>query len=571
MGTLSSDNRKPIIDWIANPVFRRLLQGLFPGSSVSEINGSLGFPIRVEEFMRRGTHDLQLNATNAGDQIAVIISSRSGQSCLSAATVAIENMYFSSLALKRIVGLTLVMAVGFPVIGLCQSPVAPAVTSTVQSGLIDVDAMAARMVTKQDIYKKIRDEALSGYAKRNPTPTPNDDKIKTVIRILAYLWVWGDFYGEGLWQHGANYAHSVISQGTHEQVLMTFLDIKELDGYYSGNEAAAEERNRSTDKFLEGDFPSEFKLWACQNMVCNLTKFGSYEHPDPKAPSMQALPHFVEQWGQNYRELLKRGLPHDMLYWVGDSLQESAKDEKTLYLVIAEQDRDFNEIDPKNPVKLELDGNFYIKDAWLARGSDYANTVSDEGWKLFGERLAKADEILEPIYAQYPNETGTCHSMMTVELGQGQGRDRMELWFQRAIKANPNDFGAYKSKEWYLLPRWYGSVDDIMAFGQECVQTGNWAAKLPMILPIGISESSDGDQSLYARPEIWTAVEKTYRDYLAHYPNSIFYRTNFAKHAADGGHLDVAREQIKILGNDWDHAVLSEADYAALVAKFNSN
>ncbi len=435
---------------------------------------------------------------------------------------------------------------------------------------MDVDAMAARMQKNQEIYKQIRDEELSEYAKRNLKPTANDDKIKTVIRMLAYLWVWGDYYGEGLWQHGADYAQRAMYQGSDEQVLKTFFLFKELMGRYSGNEEGAEVENRKTENLLASDAPPELKLWACQIMVANLTKFANAVHPDPQAPSLQALPHFVERWGQYYRELLKRGLPHDLLFAAGEGLQDAAHDEKTLDLAIAEQDRDFNEVDPKNPVKLELDGNFYVEDAWLARGSDYANTVSDEGWKLFADRLAKADSILEPIYDHYPNETGTCHAMMNVELGQGQGKDRFELWFQRDIKANPDDISAYESKENYLLPKWYGSVNEIMAFGLQCVKTGNWAAKIPMILTTGIAESSEGDPSIYAQPDVWKIVETNYREYLTRYPDAIFYRTGFAKHAADGGHLDVAREQFKILGSDWDQFAISEMEYAELMAKINA-
>jgi len=108
-----------------------------------------------------------------------------------------------------------------------------------------------------------------------------------------------------------------------------------------------------------------------------------------------------------------------------------------------------------------------------------------------------------------------------------------------------------------------------MALGQECVKTDNWAAKLPMILPTGIAEAPSQDQSLYARDDVWNPLETVYREYLVRYPNSFFYRTNFAKHAYDGGHMDVAREQFKILANDWDRSVLSESEYATIMANLN--
>jgi hypothetical protein len=37
----------------------------------------------------------------------------------------------------------------------------------------------------------------------------------------------------------------------------------------------------------------------------------------------------------------------------------------------------------------------YVAYAWAARGSGYANTVTDQGWRLFEERANKAAEILQ--------------------------------------------------------------------------------------------------------------------------------------------------------------------------------
>ena len=38
-------------------------------------------------------------------------------------------------------------------------------------------------------------------------------------------------------------------------------------------------------------------------------------------------------------------------------------------------------------VQLLIEGTFYIDYAWEARGIGFSNDVSEEGWKLFKERL----------------------------------------------------------------------------------------------------------------------------------------------------------------------------------------
>ena len=39
--------------------------------------------------------------------------------------------------------------------------------------------------------------------------------------------------------------------------------------------------------------------------------------------------------------------------------------------------------------------NAYTSYAWNARGSDSSDTVTESGWKLFGQRIGKAKQVLE--------------------------------------------------------------------------------------------------------------------------------------------------------------------------------
>lgn len=429
------------------------------------------------------------------------------------------------------------------------------------------------MKKDQDIYRKIRDDALAVYTGSHPTPPPDDDKIRTLIGIFAYMTVWGDFYGEDLMLKGATCAWVGINHGVKDPLLVTFVNIKRTSFHIHANsDKFAQKENRELDSFLATNYPAALKLWAAQAAVTDLVDHERTEHAAPGEICLKALPHFVEEWGNNYRELIRRGASHERLYILGSSMLSNAQsDEGTLDRVIAEIDRSFNEVDPANPVKLELDGDFYVEDAWNARGGGWGNTITEEGGRLFGERLAKAAAILEPLYTQYPGETGTCLAMMTVELGQGQGRDRMEMWFQRAIKIDPEDMQPYNSKEYYLQPRWYGSVEDIMTFGRECVKTGFWSDKIPMILPGGIRRAAELDESIYQDPAVWAWVDIVYREYLARYPDALHYRTRYAVDAYHAGYFDIAREQLKILGKDWDRDELSNEKHAKIVAELARN
>ena len=58
----------------------------------------------------------------------------------------------------------------------------------------------------------------------------------------------------------------------------------------------------------------------------------------------------------------------------------------------------------------------------------------------------------------------------------------MELWFDRAMELDPNDYDACYYKLYYLEPKWYGSVKDMLDFGRECVDSKVWGGRVPLVL-----------------------------------------------------------------------------------------
>jgi len=429
--------------------------------------------------------------------------------------------------------------------------------------------MAARMSKNQDLYLKIRDEALADYTKRHPNPSSYDAKMKTVISIFAYLCIWGDYYGEGLWQKGANDCWDLRNHNIEDPLVPAFIYTKKInDQLHAITDKAAQWESADLDHFLAADFPAAMKTVVAKAALTNLLEHKRWEHAGSDEICLQAIPHFVGLWGENYRELIRQRYPNRFLYDFGATLlSKTQSDENTLARVSVEIDRSFNEVDSSSPVKLELDGEFYIDDAWNVRGDNFARSVHSQDWPVMKERLDQAAAILEPLYSRYPNEMGTCLAMMEVELGQGKGRDRLEMWFQRAIKIDPDDEEPYYSKAWYLQPRWYGSVDDLLAFGEECVKTGNWKAKVPLVLPKALKDVSQFDPGIYRAPSVWPVVESIYREYLSRFPDSTRYRTRFVKAAYLAGQMDIVREQLQLLGKKWDRTELSEKEHAEIIAE----
>jgi len=105
-----------------------------------------------------------------------------------------------------------------------------------------------------------------------------------------------------------------------------------------------------------------------------------------------------------------------------------------------------------------------ISYAWKARGSGYANTVSQNGWNLFRERLKESVQVLNDS----KNFKETCprwwSNMLSASLGLGVERQTYEAVFKEAVKSEPANAGYYVQMAHYLLPRWHGKPNDISVF-----------------------------------------------------------------------------------------------------------
>src|SRR5262249_50866902 len=92
--------------------------------------------------------------------------------------------------------------------------------------------------------------------------------------------------------------------------------------------------------------------------------------------------------------------------------------------------------------------------------------------------------------------------MMAVELGLGKGKEHLELWFQRAMKLNPDSYYACLNKLTYLEPKWYGSTEEMLAFARQCALSTNYGGNVALILEKA-HETASRYLSEPARTEYW--------------------------------------------------------------------
>jgi TPR repeat protein len=123
---------------------------------------------------------------------------------------------------------------------------------------------------------------------------------------------------------------------------------------------------------------------------------------------------------------------------------------------------------PQSSVALTVRGRARVRWAWKARGGGRANTVSDEGWRVFGERLQLAKADLERAAALDRKNFVAPSFLIRVAMGLNLDRAQAQRYLDQAVAAaEPQDIDHYEKFVTYLLPKWHGEEGDALRFARE--------------------------------------------------------------------------------------------------------
>lgn len=206
----------------------------------------------------------------------------------------------------------------------------------------------------------------------------------------------------------------------------------------------------------------------------------------------------------------------------------------------------------QDPRVLFIVGWGHVDRAWMARGTGYADSVTEDGWNAFAVELALAEAYLTNSWTRGALNR-TANQMMRVELGQGLGRKRLELWFERAMDLKPNDYDSCSDKLWYLMPRWHGDHDQMLEFGRSCLSNPQWKGQVPLALMrahelIAMDLPKEKRPAYWRKKEVWSDVQKSFERFFELNPKNVSWRHNYAKYAWRAGDWDELNRQIPLLG-----------------------
>ncbi len=224
-------------------------------------------------------------------------------------------------------------------------------------------------------------------------------------------------------------------------------------------------------------------------------------------------------------------------------------------------------------LRLQLKGHYLIEYAWEARGKGYANTVTEEGWRLFTERLTEAQTNLERAWDVKPGDRQTTDLMLIVVKGLDPERESMELWFRRAMEADGNNGKACLLKMDWLDPKWHGTPQELLAFGRACRDTKNWRAGLILRLAdahmrLAVKMEQDERDKYLASAEVWDDIRSVHEEFLKHYTADYPARNYYAALCCMCGRFTEANEQFKIIGERFAANPYFTADRMKLLRDF---
>jgi hypothetical protein len=172
----------------------------------------------------------------------------------------------------------------------------------------------------------------------------------------------------------------------------------------------------------------------------------------------------------------------------------------------------------------------YVALAWKARGSGWANTVTEEGWKGFNANLAKALPLAERAFNDHPEEGLFARLLASAYRGQNPGRAAFDRFVGKCIASAKFETNLMtESIMWSLRPRWGGSHEAMIEYGRRCARSRRHAFEVPwgiafahldIVLDISDLAPQNGEHrpglrpahEHFLKPGVWKEINAYYED-----------------------------------------------------------
>jgi len=193
----------------------------------------------------------------------------------------------------------------------------------------------------------------------------------------------------------------------------------------------------------------------------------------------------------------------------------------------------------------------YVSYGWAARGNGYSDSVSDTGWKLFGERMDKAREVLEGA-TKLPTKDPEWYVVMQ-RVGRGKDWDDAQLQkvFEDAAAHYPEFEPYYRIRAVDKLPKWGGTDGEATRFAEQAADRMGGSAGDILYFQIATEiVCACVDPEFHHMS--WPRLQKGFEALQAQYGESLFNWNVMALMAVEAQDPVIADAAFKHVGESWD-------------------
>lgn len=147
--------------------------------------------------------------------------------------------------------------------------------------------------------------------------------------------------------------------------------------------------------------------------------------------------------------------------------------------------------DPNGSLRPELLlwlGRTLIAEAWEARGSGYADTVTEEGFRTFRATLDTAPEPLLAAADALPADPAPWDALQWYAIGWSLDRKDADVFWRNAVERCPTLYPAHFGRLQYLAEKWHGSHDEMFAFARQAAANCPAGSPVAAMVPLAYAE-----------------------------------------------------------------------------------
>lgn len=159
--------------------------------------------------------------------------------------------------------------------------------------------------------------------------------------------------------------------------------------------------------------------------------------------------------------------------------------------------------EPGEPLPLLVKGARLVYWAWEARGTGGSQTVAQDTWKVWFDRLRRAEDCFDEVVTRDPSSAEAWHWLIV--LGRARQVPAEERWrrFHGLVAADPTHLYGHRQMLDGLMKKWSGSDEAMFEFAREQAAK-HPGTHLPMLVADAHAEHrfSNGGADYLERPEV---------------------------------------------------------------------